>query len=338
MKGRKIKKECNLRQIGNMALIVGVFAIFLVGICFVRFSKAYVNAFIGNYTGIEEVLATMKGGAATDAAKRELLACQNDYDAWKEQHQGERVTLQTEDNIRLSGLLYDQGGKETVVYLHNIGSAAGEDFYYAPWYWEKGYNILMPDNRAHGESEGNCVSYGVYETEDVNQWLQLICEKYGDDSQIIVHGDTLGAAAALMASANYPEQVAFTVAESPVANLYDAAAYMMKNQFSSIPFFLWIGDWYCNKAYGFHLKDVNMCDAVQQSDTPLLILSGLEDTVVDPENAVAIQAASGADCQIFGIEDGTHGLLYAKHSDEIKQSIDRFIGEYINNQQQLVVK
>ena len=39
-----------------------------------------------------------------------------------------------------------------------------------------------------------------------------------------------------------------------------------------------------------------------------------------------------------GIEDGTHGLLYAKHSDEIKQSIDHFIGEYINNQQQLVVK
>ena len=115
----------------------------------------------------------MKGGAATDAAKRELLACQNDYDAWKEQHQGERVTLQTEDNIRLSGLLYDQGGKETVVYLHNIGSAAGEDFYYAPWYWEKGYNILMPDNRAHGESEGNCASYGVYEAEDVNQCSSL---------------------------------------------------------------------------------------------------------------------------------------------------------------------
>ena len=210
MKERKVKKEWNLRQIGNMALIVGVFAIFLVGICFVRFSKASVNAFIGNYTGIEEMLATMKGGANTDAAKRELLACQNDYDAWKEQHQGERVTLQTEDNIRLSGLLYDQGGKETVVYLHNIGSAAGEDFYYAPWYWEKGYNILMPDNRAHGESEGNCASYGVYEGKDVNQWLQLICEKYGEDSRIIVHGDILGAAAALMASADYPEQVAFT--------------------------------------------------------------------------------------------------------------------------------
>ena len=73
MKERKVKKEWNLRQIGNMALIVGVFAIFLVGICFVRFSKASVNAFIGNYTGIEEMLATMKGGANTDAAKRELL-------------------------------------------------------------------------------------------------------------------------------------------------------------------------------------------------------------------------------------------------------------------------
>lgn len=75
MKGRKVKKEWNLRQIGNMALIVGVFAIFLVGICFVRFSKAYVNAFIGNYTGIEEMLATMKGGANTDVAKRRWSIC-----------------------------------------------------------------------------------------------------------------------------------------------------------------------------------------------------------------------------------------------------------------------
>lgn len=54
MKGRKIKKECNLRQIGNMALIVGVFAIFLVGICFVRFSKAYVNAFIAIILGLRK--------------------------------------------------------------------------------------------------------------------------------------------------------------------------------------------------------------------------------------------------------------------------------------------
>lgn len=91
MKGQKVKKERNLRQIGSMALMLGIFVVFLVGICFVRFSKAYVNAFIGNYTGIEEVLATMKGGANTDAAKRELLACQNDYDAWKEQHPGERA-------------------------------------------------------------------------------------------------------------------------------------------------------------------------------------------------------------------------------------------------------
>ena len=37
MKGQKVKKERNLRQIGSMALMLGIFVIFLVGVCFVRY-------------------------------------------------------------------------------------------------------------------------------------------------------------------------------------------------------------------------------------------------------------------------------------------------------------
>lgn len=331
MKGRRVKTEMNIRQIGNMAMIICVFAVFLMGVCFVRYSKAYVNAFIGNYYGVEDVLATMKGGPNFDAAKEELLACRTTYDDWKENHQGERICLETADGIQLSGLLYDHGSKVTVVYLHDLGACAEDAFYYASWYWDKDYNILMPDNRAHGESGGACASYGLYEGNDVNQWLRLVCEKYGDDSKIIVHGDTLGAAAALMASADYPNQVAFTVAESPVDNLYDAGEYMMSNQFTSLPVFLWIGDWYNYKENGFHLKNVDISAAVTKADTPLLMLCGSEDTVVDPANAETIQAAVGADCQILNIEGGSHGLLYGVAADKIQQEIDNYIGEYIDN-------
>ena len=151
----------------------------------------------------------------------------------------------------------------------------------------------MPDNRAHGESEGNCASYG-YMRKGCQYGFQLICEKYGEDSRIVVHGDTLGAAAALMASADYPAGCLYSCRGSPVANLYDAAEYMMKISSHPFRFSCGIGDWYSYKEYGFPRKDVDLSDAVQESDTPLLILCGSKDTVVD-QKMVSIQKASGAD-------------------------------------------
>ena len=330
------KKEItakSIRQAKNLVFLVIAFAVLIIILTFVRYPKTYVGAFIGNYSGTEDVISNMKGEAVnnTDDSKK-LLPYQQDYDDWKEQNLATEVSVSAEDGSTLKGKLYDHGSKVTVVYLHTLGSSSEGDFLYAPWYWEKGYNILMPDNRGHGDSDGSCATYGLKESGDVNQWLSLLCKTYGSDSKIIVQGDTLGAADALMASAKYPEQVAFTVAESPIDNLYDAGEYLVKQQFTSLPFFIQLADRYNYQQNDFRLEDVVTSKAVAQSSTPLLMLCGSDDTIVDPSNAVSIQkAAESANeaCEVISVDHAGHGMLYATDSQKIQKEIDTYIEKYI---------
>lgn len=54
---------------------------------------------------------------------------------------------------------------------------------YAMLFHDLGYNVLMPDNEAHGESQGNLIGYGWNDRLNVMAWTdQLIKEK--PDSQI----------------------------------------------------------------------------------------------------------------------------------------------------------
>lgn len=336
MRKRKKKEvtEKDIRQAKNLLILVIAFAVLIIVLCFIRYPKTYVGAFIGNYSGTEDVISNMKGEPVNSKeSTKALLPYQQDYDDWKEQNLGTEVSVQAEDGTVLKGKLYDQGSKVTVVYLHTQGSSSDGDFLYAPWYWEKGYNILMPDNRGHGESEGNCATYGVKESGDVNQWLQLLCENYGTDSKIIVQGDTLGAADALMASPDYPEQVAFTVAESPIDNLYNAGEYLLKQQFTSLPLLMQLADRYNYQQNQFHLSDVVTSEAVAQASTPLLMLCGRDDTIVDPANAETIKQAAQAaqtDCDVLYVDNAGHGMLYAADCQEIQEQIDTYITAYIN--------
>lgn len=330
MRRKKEVTAKDIRQAKNLVFLVIAFAVLIIILCFSRYPKTYVGAFIGNYSGTEDVISNMKGEPANSSdSTKMLLPYQQNFDDWKEQNLATEVSVKAADGVRLKGKLYDQGSKVTVLYLHTLGSSSDGDFLYAPWYWEKGYNILMPDNRGHGDSEGACATYGLKEGDDVNRWIALLCEDYGSDCKIIVQGDTLGAADALMATADYPKQVAFTVAESPINNLYVAGEYLMKQQFTSLPFFTRLADRYNYQQNNFHLEDVVTSKAVAGSSTPLLMLCGSEDTIVNPQDAQQIKDAAKGNCSVLTVEHAAHGMLYATDSQKIQSGIEQYITKYI---------
>src|SRR5690625_6768368 len=97
---------------------------------------------------------------------------------------------------------------------------------YAEYYYETlGYNVFFADMRGHGESEGDYIGFGWHERLDVIDWTDLLIEKLGPDTEIVMHGVSMGAASVLMASGEHmPEQVKAIVAESPYTKEYDIYA------------------------------------------------------------------------------------------------------------------
>ena len=48
---------------------------------------------------------------------------------------------------------------------------------YAMLFHDLGYNVLMPDNEAHGESEGNLIGYGWNDRLNVMAWTDQLIRK-----------------------------------------------------------------------------------------------------------------------------------------------------------------
>ena len=84
----------------------------------------------------------------------------------------EDIFLPSQDGLRLHGQLLQQpGAKGTILLFHGYRSSWIIDFSIVlPYYYSLGYNLLAVDERAHGQSEGVYITFGIHERRDAATW------------------------------------------------------------------------------------------------------------------------------------------------------------------------
>ncbi len=90
----------------------------------------------------------------------------------------------------------DRGSRRTAVVIHGWRDCAVKFFWLARIYeHELGYNVVMPDLHACGESEGDAIQMGWKDRLDVLHWLKTF-----QTDTMVVHGVSMGAATTMMLS------------------------------------------------------------------------------------------------------------------------------------------
>lgn len=122
----------------------------------------------------------------------------------------EDVWIVSHDGLRLHARYYHiADGAPLQIMFHGYRSAAVRDFCGGlQTALEMGYNALLPDQRAHGESEGKYLSFGVLERRDCLDWVLYATGRFGAATRIVLYGMSMGAATVLMAAGlSLPENV-----------------------------------------------------------------------------------------------------------------------------------
>src|SRR5438067_2372041 len=90
----------------------------------------------------------------------------------------EDVSITSSDGSRLRGWFANPAKPhgDAVVLLHGVGDNRQGMVGFAALFLYKGYFVLMPDSRGHGESDG-VSTYGVKETDDVHRWFDGLAAK-----------------------------------------------------------------------------------------------------------------------------------------------------------------
>jgi len=173
-----------------------------------------------------------------------------------------------------------------VAVLHGIADSRASAVGFGPMFLSEGYSVLVPDSRAHGESGGEFVTYGLLEKYDVIAWADWM--KRAGCRKLFGLGESLGASV-LIESAGVRPVFTAIVAECPYADLREVAAYRVQ-QIGHVPAFLArlivkSAMVYARRVDGLDLGHVSPVESMARTATPILLIHGLLDTRTPPYNS-----------------------------------------------------
>ncbi len=225
----------------------------------------------------------------------------------------EQVTIQSFDGLKLYGRYYHVAdGAPIEILFHGYRSHPFRDCSGGHALSRKmGFNALVVDQRAHGQSGSTTISFGIKERYDVLSWVQYLNDRFGEKQPIVLSGLSMGAATVLMASGlKLPENVVCIVADSPYSSPTEIIEKVAKDEHFPVALcrpFIHLGA----RIYGrFRLGEISAMEAVRHATVPILLIHGEDDRLVPCSMSLQIAAACASTVTVHTFPGAGHGLCY----------------------------
>lgn len=223
------------------------------------------------------------------------------------------VTIQSFDKCNLYGRYYHvKDGAPVEILFHGYRSCAFRDCSGGHALSRKmGFNALVVDQRAHGNSGGVTITFGINESKDCISWINYVNERFGVNTPIILSGLSMGAATVLMATGfDLPDNVACVIADSP----YSAPSAIIEKVCADLHYpvalckpLLYLGA----RLFGnFQLNAFSAKSAVSKAKIPILLIHGEDDLLVPCPMSFEIAAVSPSPVVVHTFPQAGHGLSY----------------------------
>ncbi|MBQ6789079.1 MAG: alpha/beta hydrolase [Clostridia bacterium] len=242
---------------------------------------------------------------------------------------GRRLSIASRDGLKLSArLILPEGDvKGALIMFHGYRSEPTHDF--GPLgsdLLKMGLMLLVPDQRAHGGSEGRHITFGVKERYDAVLWAETLSEMYPDVS-IGLYGLSMGAATVTMAAElPLPPNVKAVIADCGYTSPLEICEKVMVRDMHLPKFPLFpVSRLMIRLAAGFDFCEASSVDAIRKAPLPCLIIHGEKDGFVPFKMGEALRDAADGKCTFFSVPEADHGNSYLYAPNEYTQTIRRFL-------------
>ncbi|MGN1403811.1 MAG: alpha/beta hydrolase [Ruminococcus sp.] len=254
---------------------------------------------------------------------------------WLMEQNLEPITITARDGIHLHAyyLPAEQPSDRIVIGFHGYTSCGLSDFAaHSYFFHQQGFDCLIPDHRAHGESEGKYIGFGILDRYDCRAWIDYVTERFGEDKRILLHGTSMGATTVLMAAGapDLPESVKGVVSDCAFTSPYDVFSHILKRDYHLPPFpVMNINDAMCRKKAGYGFQDYSTLTAVRDSRCPTLFIHGKEDNFVPTWMSQKNYEQCNAPKELLLVEHAGHGASYYENQPQYEEAESRFIEKWI---------
>lgn len=245
---------------------------------------------------------------------------------WEGDREYETVSLTSSDGLSLHANYYPAANISHyyAILVHGYTGSRKEMLPYAVAYAERGYNLLIPDLRAHGESEGRYIGMGWLDRMDLIQWIDCILE-WDADAEIVLHGVSMGAATVLMTTGeDLPCQVKAIVADCAYTSAWDLFSRLLGGMDWPI---LNTANVLVRGLAGYDLHQASPLEQVQTAKVPILFIHGDADELIPVDMARQLFDACSAEKKLLIVENAAH----AKSMYEATELYFKTVFDFIND-------
>lgn len=243
------------------------------------------------------------------------------------------VTVITPEGYHLVAQEFDakEESSKWVLLLHGYTGWKEEMYPFAYWYYEQGYHVLVPDLRCQGESEGDFIGMGYTDHFDCRLWIDYILEKDAS-AQIVLHGQSMGAATALIMSGDEAtnDSIAAVISDCAYTDAYSMFGDKIKEWFHLPPFpFVDSACMMLKLRGGYDLRKASALEAVKVSKTPTLFIHGKEDAMISVDMAYTLYENATCDKELLIVNGAGHAQAQEKAPTSYFNTVEEFLSHVI---------
>ena len=271
---------------------------------------------------------SIPSGAQYQCMADEIIRLVDKFDAIER----EEVNITSRDGTMLCAKYYHTADDAPLdIAFHGYRSTGIRDFCGGAMIaLDAGHNLLLVDQRAHGESGGSVISFGIRERYDCLDWIDYAIRRFGGDVNIILDGVSMGAATVLMASdLPLPDNVKGIIADCPYSSPVEILKKSSRDR--GIPPALamplvQIGAWLFGN---FRLSGASAVTSVTRTGTPVLIIHGEADRFVPYSMGLEIYNSCAGKKHFLSVPGAGHAMSYLVDRQKYTDTVNRFYDEVL---------
>lgn len=205
---------------------------------------------------------------------------------------------------------------------------------YLEFYHNQGYNVLLPNNRAHGDSEGKYIGFGWQDRLDIKEWIKKGKSLLGNDIQIVLQGISMGSSTVLMLSGeeDLDKNVKCIIADCGYTSANEEFKYNLKKEKMPYHLILSSANLVSKKRAGYKFEDASALNQVKKSITPTLFIHGDQDTFVPTYMAYKLYDQCNAPKDLLIVEGAKHAESYQTNKELYENKTKEFLEKYIKDE------
>ena len=255
----------------------------------------------------------------------------NDAQKWLEEKSNySDKYIESYDKLQLHSYVVTQNSNKWAIVVHGYGGSGKLMSDKSKYFYDMGYNVLIPDLRGHGKSEGDYIGMGWKDRLDIISWINFII-KENPNAEIVLHGTSMGAATVLMTSGeNLPSNVKAIVADCAYTSAWDEFSYQLES-YLKVPssYILNVTNMVTKLKAGYSLKEASALESVKKATVPILFIHGDKDKFVPYSMMDKLYDATSSPKEKLTIEGGEHA-----NSDLVSPflywlTVEDFLNQYV---------